>query len=258
MTDAAPVEVRDVRFSYPDRSGAVLDGASLDVSAGETHAVMGANGAGKTTLLKLVAGLRDPDGGRVVVGDDGSGDAPPVGYAPENPADGFFAETVEREVAFYPRNRGLDVPRRVDEALGAVNVEHLRDRLPRSLSGGEQRMVSIASVLAGDPAVLALDEPTSHLHRHAERRLGRTFDGLDRTVVLATHNADFALAYADAVSIVDEGRVVRTDTPRAVLSDAEFLDEIGIRVPGVVEWANRHGVDPVPLTLEQAARREVE
>jgi energy-coupling factor transporter ATP-binding protein EcfA2 len=259
MTDGARVRATDVHYTYPDADREALAGASFEVRSGDIHALMGSNGAGKTTLLRLVAGLRDPDAGRIEVGDSTAGDGEPVvGFAPENPKNGFFAETVEKEVAFFPSNRGLDVTERVGAALDAMDVDHLRDRMPLSLSGGEQRMVSIASVLAGDPAVLALDEPTTHLHRHAEKHLGGVLSALDRTVLLSTHDADFAFEFADTVSVVSDGTIARTGPPQEVLADLELLAGAGIRAPGIVEWADRHGLDRVPSSVEAAAEVNVE
>lgn len=259
MTEGARVAAVDVHYAYPDDDREVLTGASLEVAAGEVHALMGANGAGKTTLLRLIAGLREPGAGRIEIGDgDDPGDDPVVGYAPENPKNGFFAESVETEVAFFPSNRGLDVTERVDAALEAMGIGHLRDRMPLSLSGGEQRMASIASVLAGDPAVLALDEPTTHLHRHAERGLGGVLADLDRTVLLSTHDADFAFEFADTVSVVRDGTIARTGSPRAVLGDLELLAGAGIRAPGIVEWADRQGLERVPPSIEAAAELDVD
>ncbi|HKL29037.1 MAG TPA: ABC transporter ATP-binding protein [Natrialbaceae archaeon] len=259
MTDGTRVRATDVHYAYPDADREALAGASLEVAAGEIHALMGGNGAGKTTLLRLIAGLRDPDAGRIEVDGGTPADGEPVvGFAPENPKNGFFAETVEKEVAFFPSNRGLAVTERVEAALDAMDVDHLHDRMPLSLSGGEQRMVSIASVLAGDPAVLALDEPTTHLHRHAEAHLGSVLSDLDRTVLLSTHDADFAFEFADTVSVVQDGSIARTGPPREVLGDLEFLAGAGIRAPGIVEWADRRGLDPVPASIEAAAELDVE
>ncbi|MFT4889326.1 MAG: energy-coupling factor transporter ATP-binding protein EcfA2 [Halobacteriales archaeon] len=257
MTDGARIEATDVHYAYPDGDREALAGATLEVAASEVHAIMGGNGAGKTTLLRLIADLHDPDAGRIEIGEHAEA-APVVGYAPENPKNGFFAESVEKEVAFFPSNRGLDVDERVDAALDAMGIGHLRDRMPLSLSGGEQRMASIASVLAGDPAVLALDEPTTHLHRHGERELGAVLTDLDRTVVLSTHDADFAFEFADTVSILREGSVAAAGDPRDVLADLELLAGAGIRAPGIVEWAQRRGLDRVPSSIDAAADLEVD
>jgi len=252
MNSESSVEIRDVRYAYDDGTP-VLRGASMDVADDAVHALMGANGAGKTTLLRLVAGLREPDAGTVrIAGDD------PVGFAPENPRAGFFAETVAAEVAFFPKNRGLDVDRHVEEALAAMDVADLRDRAPLSLSGGEQRAVSLASVLAGDPAVVALDEPSSGLHAPAQRRLGELLCGLDRTVLCSTHDADFAYEFADAVSVLVDGEVVRTGDPADVLSDRDLLARAGIRTPGLVDLAAELSLARVPSSLDEAIEEVAE
>jgi cobalt/nickel transport system ATP-binding protein len=248
MNSDSSVEMRDVRYAYDDGTP-VLRGASMDVADGAVHALMGANGAGKTTLLRLVAGLRAPDAGSV----DVAGDDPVVGFAPENPRAGFFAETVAEEVAFFPKNRGLDVERHVERALEAMDAADLRDRAPVTLSGGEQRAVSLASVLAGDPPVVALDEPSSGLHAPAQRRLGHLLADLDRTVLLSTHDADFAYEFADSVSVLVDGEVVRTGDPADVLSDADLLSRAGVRTPGLVELAADLSLSRVPSSLEEAA-----
>ncbi len=230
------------------RGGApVLSQVSFAVDPGETVAVMGPNGAGKTTLLKHVAGLREPAAGSVTV--DG-----PVGFAPEDPRDGLFADTVAEEVAFFPRNRGLDVDRQRDAALAAMNVAALRDRDPYSLSVGEQRRVSIAAVLAGDPAALVLDEPTRGLDAAGERQLADRLDALDTTVLFSTHAADFAYAVADRVAVLVDGSLRETGAADAVLTDIDRLEAAGIRPPGLVLWAREAGIDPPPRTLEGALR----
>ena len=240
------ISVRDLCFGY---DATVLSAVSFDVAAGETVALLGANGAGKTTLLRLVAGLAEPDAGTVRVGADDDGT---VGFAPENPAAGLFAETVREEVAFFPRNRGLDVDRRVERAMCEMAVEDLRDRDPFSLSAGEQRRVSIAAVLAGDPDVVVLDEPTAGLGRDDERRLASRLSDLDATVVFSTHDADFAFAVADRAGVLVDGTLRRVDDARTVLSDRSLLEDGGIRPPGIVVWSRRRGLDRVPEDLEGA------
>lgn len=237
------ITARDVAYGYDgDR---VIDGLSLVVEPGETHAVMGANGSGKTTLLKLLAGLYEPDDGTIDRGGV-------VGFAPENPKTGLFAETVAEEVAFFPRNRGLDVEARTEAALAAMAVSGIRDRGPYDLSAGEQRRVSIAAVLAGDPAVLTLDEPTAGLDATGERQLAELVTDLDATVVFSTHAADFAYRVADRVTLLRGGRLLATGGAREILEDEARLRKAGVRIPGPVAWARDHGVDPPPRTVEEA------
>ncbi|MDZ7701259.1 MAG: ABC transporter ATP-binding protein [Halobacteriales archaeon] len=222
-----------------------LDGLSLRVDAGETLAVMGPNGAGKTTLLKAVAGLLEADSGRVEV--DGV-----AGFAPEDPAAGLFAESVAEEVAFFPRNRGLDVDERRESAMAALDVADLADRDPHTLSVGQQRRVSIAAVLAGDPDVLVLDEPTRGLDGAGEAELAELLGELDCTILLATHAADFAWAAADRVAVLSDGECRRVGEARRVLGAIPFLESVGVRPPGIVRWARREGIDPPPADLQAA------
>lgn len=237
------IRVRDLSVAHGGRR--VLSGVSLDIEAGELVAVMGANGSGKTTLLRLLAGLRDPD--------DGSIDADGViGFAPEDPRAALFAGSVAEEVAYFPRNRGLDASRAADRAMDRLAIDHLRDRNPLSLSVGEQRRVSIASVVAGDPAGLALDEPTAGLDRAGEHQLGELLTSLDAAVICSTHAADFAYRYADRVAVLVDGGLRRLGPPADVLADRDLLAEAGIRVPGIVSWATQRGFDRLPTDLEEA------
>lgn len=224
---------------------AVIDGVSLAVESKESVAVMGPNGAGKTTLLKTVAGLLEPETGDIEV--DGT-----VGFAPEDPAAGLFAASVAEEIAFFPRNRGLDVEDRRDAAMAALDVAHLADRDPYTLSVGQQRRVSIAAVVAGDPDVLVLDEPTRGLDADGEAALAELLSDLDRTVLLATHAAEFAYAAADRVAVLAAGELRRVGETRSILGDVPFLESAGIRPPGNVLWARERGIDPPPADLDEA------
>lgn len=237
------IRIRDVVVEYDDRR--VLSEVSLDVSPGEKVAIMGANGSGKTTLLRLLAGLTDPDEGTIETAGD-------VGFAPEDPHAALFASTVAEEVAFFPRNRGLDATRAADRAMSQLEVADLRDRNPFSLSVGEQRRVSIAAVLSGDPSILALDEPSAGLDARGERHVSALLSGLDTTVVVSTHSADFAYRFADRIGVLADGNVCRIGSPREVLSDLELLDESDIRAPGIVTWAARQGFDRLPADLPEA------
>lgn len=238
------IRLQDVDFAYG--STPVLDGVRLTIQSSETLALMGANGAGKTTLLRLIAGLRDPDSGRLE--HDGV-----VGFAPEDPRAGLFARTVAEEVEYFPRNRGLDPAETAGRAMRDMQISELRNRNPLSLSHGEQRRVSIAAVLAGEPTAVALDEPTAGLGREDEERLGRLLTDLDATVVFSTHSADFVHRFADRVAIVADGRLESVGPARELLQRVELLEAVGIRPPGPVLWATARGLERPPPTVEQAA-----
>lgn len=237
------LRVVGLEFAYDDGQP-VLDGVDLTAEPDELIAVVGHNGAGKTTLLAALAGLLEPDAGRV----DADG---VVGFAPADPADALFANTVREEIAFFPRNRGLDVDARVTAALDAMALEAVADRPPTSLSTGEQRRVLVAAVLAGDPAVVALDEPTAGLDVRAGAALGRRLADLEATVVCATHDTDFAYAHADTVVVLDGGTVRASGPAQDVLADVDLARSAGVRPPGAVVWARAYGVEP-PADLEAA------
>ncbi|MFB6153998.1 MAG: energy-coupling factor ABC transporter ATP-binding protein [Halodesulfurarchaeum sp.] len=241
------IEVRNLRFGYGDGEP-VFDGIDLTGASGTVLALMGPNGGGKTTLLKLIAGLLEPDDGTV----ETSG---AVGFAPERPEDALFSESVYEEVAFFPRNRDLAVDAHVSAALDAMDIETLRDRAPHSLSTGQQRRVAIAAVLAGDPETVVLDEPTSGLDRDHRRTLGSHLQDLDRNVVIATHDADFALRWVKRVAIIADGRITTCGRAEDVLADPTVdLEKAGIRPPGPITFARERGLEQVPRTVEEAAR----
>jgi len=177
------IEVRDLHFAYNGRE--VLRGIDFEMSD-EIVALVGPNGSGKTTLAKHLNGLLRPIKGKVVV--DGMDTrehtvaelSRKVGYVFQNPDHMFFEETVFKEVAFGPKNLGLDedeVEERVRWALRAVNLEGFEERPPYSLSGGEKQRLAIACVLAMKPKYLILDEPTTGLDLKAERSVVKAFQG---------------------------------------------------------------------------------
>lgn len=237
------IELGGLSFGYDGRE--VLEGLTLSVAAGDRLAIVGANGAGKTTLLRLIAGLIEPDSGTVDV--DGT-----VGFAPEDPETGLFAASVREEVAFFPRNLGMAVEPAVAAALAAMDLDDLGDRNPFSLSVGEQRRVSIAAVVSGDPAVIALDEPTKGLDRRGARALAASLRDSDATLVFSTHDTDFAYELADRTALLGAGGFVARGPPREVLGDVEMLSEAGVRPPGLVEVARREGLDRLPETFDEA------
>lgn len=253
---------------------ASLSGLTLEAGRGELLALVGPPGSGKSTVLQLLNGLLLPDRGRVLV--DGSDTSHKkvrknlwikVGLVMQYPEKQFFEESVYQEVSFGPRNLGLPVPeihRRVGEALDMVGFDSSSaERLsPFRLSGGEQRRVALASVLAIKPVILALDEPTAGIDPGGRRKI---FDALRRlksgqgiTVIMATHSMDDAAALADRVVVLNGGQAVLTGRPREVFSNSRGIREAGLELPFPCEVINRlkkagFGIDSMPLTLEEAA-----
>ncbi len=247
------IALEDVDFAYDGTT--VLQDVSAHIDAGETVAVMGPNGAGKTTVMKLVAGLLDPAAGRIRLDGEHRADSDVVvGLAPENPDDALFEGSVRDEVAFFPRNRGLPVADHVSSALEVLAIEDLADRTPQTLSQGEKRLVSLAAVLSGDPDVVGLDEPTSGLDAPARARLGESLEALSRTVLFATHDADFAWAYADAAVVLADGQVRHDGPVESVLGDGTLdFGALGLDEPGPVRWARENGFETPPADPVEAA-----
>lgn len=240
------LRIEELGFSYGGE-GRTLTDVSFAAETGEVLALVGHNGAGKTTLLTLLAGLIEPDAGRVAV--DGA-----VGFAPADPREALFAPTVREEVAFFPRNRDLDVDRQVHDALVAMDLQSVADRAPTSLSTGEQRRTAIAAVLSGDPSVVALDEPTAGLDVGSVDALGARLADLEATVVCATHDTDFAYAHADSVAVLVDGQLRAHGPASEVLADIEVAAEAGVRPPGPVAWAAARDIEPPPDVATAVAR----
>lgn len=229
---AAPVvAVRGVHYAYDGQ--AALRGVSLEAAAGEFVALMGRNGSGKSTLLKQLVGLQKPDRGQIfITGLDTRRAALEdiirvVGYVPQQPAALLFQETVADELMFTRRSHRLPADpvadRRLLARLGLIAVA---DRNPRDLSGGEQQRTSLAAILAADPQIILLDEPTRGLdyeqkHRLAELLLALKHEG--RTIIMATHDVELAAACADRVVLMAEGQIVVDGPARQVMSDSQVF-----------------------------------
>lgn len=205
-----------VTFSYDARTPLLAE-ATLTLRRGEIVALIGSNGAGKSTLLKLLKGLLTPRRGKIEM--PGPGDRMErVGYVFQNPDDQIFAHTVADECGYVLRRRDLSPAARrgaVDDALASVGLDGLHDRLPFTLSFGEKRRLTIASVLAGEPEVLCLDEPTVALDDHNLRRLAELMAQAataDRAVLFATHDHTFARAVAHRVVELRDGRLLPATT----------------------------------------------
>lgn len=220
MTVVDAIRIEGLRFSYPDGRVA-LDGVDLAVRAGERVALLGPNGAGKTTLVLHLNGIHTPSAGRVSIGGvtvDRSSLRDVrrrVGIVFQDPDDQLFMPTLREDVAFGPANlgvRGAELVDRVDDALARVGLAGFGDRSPHHLSLGERRRAAIATVLAMEPDVLVLDEPSSNLDPVARRELAELLDGLPITQLLVTHDLPYALQLCPRAVILDRGRIV-ADAP---------------------------------------------
>ena len=233
------LEMDGVSFSYrPGRE--VLKRISFSVASGEQVALIGANGAGKSTLLKILVGLLAPDSGKASVCGltvekrNFAAVRRKAGYVFQDPESQLFLANVWEDVAFGPQNEGLDdgeVRRRTDDALAAVGISSLAKEHVYRLSGGQKRLVSIATVLAQRPEVLLLDEPTLALDPRNRRMVIRALGDLPCAKLVATHDLDFVLDACTRVLVAADGRIVAEGAPREILLDRELLESNGLELP---------------------------
>lgn len=237
----------------------VLRDSSLRIGRGSRIALLGANGSGKTTLLSALSGALEPTAGVVRFGGQElrhdrrslREHRRHVQLVLQDPDDQLFSADVTQDVSFGPLNLGLDEAAawaRVEEALDLLSVTHLAERPTHQLSYGERKRVAIAGAVAMRPEVLLLDEPTAGLDPVGVTELMATLTGLDTTVVLATHDVDLALAWADEVAVVCAGSV--RQGPPGLLLDADLVRSARLRMPWQLELVTRLGlaVDPLPRT----------
>ncbi len=235
----AAVEVRGLRYSYPGGFPA-LSGVDLTVGPGEKVALVGPNGAGKSTLLLHLNGiLRGGDGEVRITGLPVSQEnlgriRGLVGLVFQNPDDQLFSPTVFEDVAFGPLYMGLaesEVRRRVDKALAAVHMQGYGSRMPHRLSMGERKRAAIATVLAMEPAVLALDEPSSGLDPRSRRALIRLLRELPQAMLVATHDMHLVRDLLPRTVVLDDGLVVADGPTSEILRDMRLLEEHGLEAP---------------------------
>lgn len=233
------IDFLDVYFSYPDGREAV-NGVSFRIEHGESVGIVGANGAGKSSLLMLLVGILFPTRGEIRVGETPvtkktlSQIRQRIGLAFQDPDDQLFMNTVFEDVAFGPRNYGLEeeeVERRVLQALETVGAVHLKDRAPYKLSGGEKRSAAIAAVLSMEPDILVMDEPTAALDPRSRRRLINLLKSFSHTKIVTTHDMDMVWEVCQRVIILSQGRVVCDGPVSHVLTDARLLEECGLELP---------------------------
>jgi cobalt/nickel transport system ATP-binding protein len=233
------ISVRGLSYAYPDGTRA-LDGVSFEVGHGEAIAVVGANGAGKSTLLMHLNGLLAAATGEVRIGGTPvvKSTLPDirktVGMVFQDSDDQLFMPTVAEDVGFGPLNLGLppaDVASRIDEALARVGAEHLKERPPYRLSGGEKRAVAIATVLAMEPSILVMDEPSSGLDPRARRRLIGLLGSFAHTRIIATHDLDLAAELCERIVVMGAGRILADGPTPAIFGDDELLEKSGLERP---------------------------
>lgn len=243
------LEAKDLHFSYPDGQKAI-NGLSFLIHHGDSVGIIGANGAGKSTLLMLLTGLLQANSGEVIVGDVRLTKKTlhmireRVGMVLQDPDDQLFMPTIYEDVAFGPRNFGLDeseVDVRVKNALEVVGITHLKDRAPFRLSGGEKRAAAIASVLSMQPDILIMDEPSAGLDPKARRRVISQLKSFGHTKVITSHDLDMILELCSRVIVMKNGSIAADGTAEELLGDANLMDSCGLELPLSLQNCNLCG-----------------
>ena len=233
------ISLQGVAFAYPDGRRA-LDGIDLHIHPGERVALLGPNGAGKTTLVLHLNGILLPQQGAVEVA------GIPVtkkhfvevrrrvGLVFQDPDDQVFMPTVHEDVAFGPANlglRGAELEARVQAALTAVGMQDRARRAPHHLSYGERRLVAIATVLAMEPEILVLDEPSANLDPAGRRELAQVLRRLGLTMLMVTHDLPYALQLCDRAVVLSAGRIAADGPIEEILADAPLMAAHRLELP---------------------------
>src|SRR3989337_3836009 len=267
----------DLSHQYSDGTLALND-VSLSFDKGERIALLGTNGSGKTTLLYHLNGILKPTSGKIYYEDKPlQYDAKSllelrrrVGFVFQDPNDQLFAPTVKQDVAFGPLNLGQppdQVKRIVNEALATVGMAEFAEKPPHFLSLGQKKRVALAGVLAMQPEVIIMDEPTSNLDPRATSEILHLLLQLNKesgiTLLLATHDVDMVPLFANKLYVLSKGKLVSTGSPKALFSDAEMIRNVNLRSPRIThlfEVLKKENDLPIgselPLTISEA-RREI-
>ena len=267
------IETSSLRFAYPADEGGqpvfALRGVDLKIEKGSFVVVLGHNGSGKSTLAKTFNAVLLPAGGKVYVeGMDTLDESlllairQRVGMVFQNPDNQIVANVVEDDVAFAPENLGVpptEIRQRVDAALKQVGMYEYREHAPHLLSGGQKQRVAIAGVIAMEPKIIVLDEPTAMLDPMGRREVISTISRLCRekgmTVVLITHHMDECVG-ADRLVVMSNGHIVADGSPARVFSQVELMESEGLTVPETTRLLfdlNREGFD-LPLDILDTER----
>lgn len=270
MVTDTMIQIKQLCFQYQNEETEeivpVLKGIDLEIKRGEFLAVLGHNGSGKSTLAKHLNAILTPTSGQVLVeGIDTSDESrlydirQRVGMVFQNPDNQMVANIVEEDVAFAPENLGVpreEIRRRVDDALTAVNMTRFIKHAPHMLSGGQKQRIAIAGVLAMQPDVLVLDEPTAMLDPSGRKEILEAVKKLNKergmTVVLITHYMDEAVQ-ADRVVVIDHGTIQMEGLPKEVFPRVQELKALGLDTPQATELVyllNRAGANLNPEVLD--------
>ena len=263
------IRAEDLYFSYDDEKSYSLAGLSLEIERGHKVAFLGANGAGKSTFFFCLNGIHRPASGSLYI------DGKPVDYSKkgllelrskvgivfQDPDNQLFSASVFQEISFGALNVGMsrqDAEAAVRKVIDLLEIAPFMDKPTHSLSGGQKKQVSIADVLVMNPEIVILDEPASSLDPKHTQIVNRIVDMLAEqgmTVIMSTHDVDYALSWADDIFLLCEGRTLLHGSPEEVFSDEEALRKTNLRKPAAIELFERlveKGVLSAELSLPRS------
>ena len=247
------IEAQNVSYTYDGNTKRALDGLNLRIRRGTKVAFMGGNGSGKSTFFLCLNGIRKPEDGRICI------EGEPIEYTRkgllavrskvgivfQEPDDQLFSASVYEEISFGILNLGVDestAGTEVESVIEELEITPFQDRPAHALSGGQKKQVAIADILVMHPEVMILDEPAAALDPKHTKKVQEIIDGLtDKgiTVLMATHDIDYAYAWADEIVLMQEGKVIRQGAPAEVCADRTALTEAGLEVPAVLRIYER-------------------
>lgn len=242
------IEIKDLYYTYPDGTHA-LNGINLEITKGQKLAFLGPNGSGKSTLFLCLNGIYRPDRGTIQY------NGAPVDYSKkslaklkekvgivfQNPDNQLFCADVYGEISFGPFNLGLseqEVRKRTDAVIHELKLSSFQEKPVHLLSGGQKKQVSIADILVMSPEIIIMDEPFSSLDGESEKDVTAIINSLtDRgiTVIISTHNTEFALSWADEIVVLKDGSVLCRDTPEHIFSNLELLTLSNLSRPAILK-----------------------
>lgn len=242
------LSIKNLSYTYPDGTHA-LKNVNMEILKGQKVAIMGPNGAGKSTLFSHFNGLTEPKSGYLEI--DGKKMEydkktlleirQKVGIVFQDPNDQLFAPTVKEDVAFGPMNLGLsyeEVEKRVDEALTLVGMEKFKDKTPHHLSGGQQKRVAIAGIIAMKPEIMILDEPTAGLDPQGVDKVLDILNNLNKegmTIVISSHDIEMVNGFAEKIFVLNEGKILASGDKNEIFSNKELLKEAHLKAPITTE-----------------------
>ena len=272
------IEAEHISYTYEGNEKPALADMNLKIRRGSRVAFMGGNGSGKSTFFLCLNGIRKPDEGRVLI------DGEPVSYTRrglldvrrrvgivfQEPDDQLFSASVYQEISFGILNLGVEeekARKEVERVIQELGIRPFQERPAHALSGGQKKLVAIADILVMDPEVMILDEPASSLDPKHTKIVRGIMEGLTErgiTVLMATHDMDYAFGWADEIVLMHGGSVLKSGAPLEVCSDRETLEKANLEVPAVLrlyEKMREKGMvsleGGVPRTMEELERRLV-